>query len=815
MRLVGGLNLHLFRREPFYKYAELELNACHLENAKVAISLLTLHPTLGTHQRKVNDVVESTMFGYMQADVAFIEQNCNEIVQQGDLHRKEGNETQAATCYKKAIESLNAVEDREIRHSESFRRVKARSLRKYTQLHSEIHDFADSTAVEALLISMQQLEQSMETCGVYLERVKCMLELGRINVKLFRAASRTFISLDRTTALLEEAYLLGQNLGIPYLSQELRAALGMAYLAVIENAGVETTSKIGCKRLRFLLWMSSGLLANAGSAGMAIKEIAVESDRENVAGESFRLQLEHLAASSSTSRQHDQQRNLIQAAENIASQMQQLPDNWVIVSLMINLSSELVITRFTTNGLSPAVFCLPKADWKHFVCEMNAIIQDSREVLSGHTAEEASSWSIEQKQKWWATREALDKRIEDVMVSMQTMLGFWRCLLVGGSSTFTMENVQRCWELIVSSKTGSRVLMERNQTLLCVIADAQQWLSEDELIDGLKHIAVEMGAPVSDEIVRKALQYLRNKQANLSNLAKLSTERIAKLKVSEIKDLLEAEGLSSDGLKKVLIERLIEARDAVLANDFKSPVDRSRNGMNSQFSTILILHHELQQLPWEGLDIMTHCRGVTRMPSLDLILENVKRSPSIRRDRVRFLLNPAGDLRSTQHQLSPILERGTRTYGWEGIIGQVPDADMLRNYLLAADLYIYCGHGSGEAYLHRDKVLSCQPNCCAALLFGCSSGRLEREGIFGPNGAVLAYLRAGSPGILAMLWDVTDRDIDQLSVKVLQNWLLDCDINTNLSLAQVLQESRDVCKLKYLNGHAAICYGLPLYVTTS
>jgi separase len=102
------------------------------------------------------------------------------------------------------------------------------------------------------------------------------------------------------------------------------------------------------------------------------------------------------------------------------------------------------------------------------------------------------------------------------------------------------------------------------------------------------------------------------------------------------------------------------------------------------------------------------------------------------------------------------------------------------------------------------------------LLFGCSSGRLEREGIFGPSGAVLAYLRAGSPAVLAMLWDVTDRDIDQLSVKVLQEWLLvdRDDAGGRPSLAQVLQESRRVCKLKYLNGHAAVCYGLPLHVAT-
>uniref|UniRef100_M4B6W9 separase n=1 Tax=Hyaloperonospora arabidopsidis (strain Emoy2) TaxID=559515 RepID=M4B6W9_HYAAE len=280
------------------------------------------------------------------------------------------------------------------------------------------------------------------------------------------------------------------------------------------------------------------------------------------------------------------------------------------------------------------------------------------------------------------------------------------------------------------------------------------------------------------------------------------------MKVGEVRQLLAAEGLSTDGSKKAMIERLNAVRTAAFSDDHRLPMKPSVNC----FSAILILHHELQQFPWEGMDVMGHSSGVTRMPSLDLILQNAKCSRFVRRDRVQFLLNPAGDLRSTQHQLGPILADGATVYGWGGTVGEVPDPDELRNNLAASDLFIYCGHGSGEAYLPRDKVLGLQPNCSAALLFGCSSGRLEREGIFGPHGAVLAYLRAGSPAVLAMLWDVTDRDIDKLSVKILQDWLLansedrDGLSPRHPSLAKVLQDSRSVCKLKYLNGHAAICY---------
>ncbi|KAG2769756.1 hypothetical protein PC129_g4280 [Phytophthora cactorum] len=821
MRLVGGLNLRFFRRGPFYEYAELELNANHLEKAKVAISLLSLNPKLDLQLAETDGAVADQYHSCIESDLAIIDQKCNEIVQQGDVYLNEAKQQEALACYARALEIVDTAEDCQSPVSKMLERVKARCWRKYTRLQSQTSDFSDLTAVESLLGSMKKLKRSLKSCDVHLERVKCMLELGRTNTRLLRSASpRAFTSLSRTLSLLEEAYLLGDHLGIPHLNQELRTALGMAYFAEMEeNTHDDGNSMDGGERATFLLWASSALLANAGSDAA----ISIETDSDTPTQEALVVQLEQLAAGSRTLQKQAPQEYLARMVQGIAKTVQQLPDNWIIVSLMIGLSSELVVTRFPTNGSAPISFCLPTVAWSKCIREMDAIIQDSREILSGHTAEETSSWNSEQKKNWWNTRKLLDKRVEEAVVSMQEALGFWRCLLVGGS-TFESQIVQRCWSLLTKSKTGPIKLAERNQMLLCAIADAHQYLSDSEVVDGLKHIAAEIEVPLPESVSREALQVLRtsrndsapsSSKANYSNLTKLSTEKIARMNVGEVKQLLIAEGLSTDGLKKALVKRLIAARDAALVDRIRLRTQRCSGGSNPDFSTVLILNHQLQQFPWEGVDVMGLCSGVTRMPSLDLIVQNAKHSSPVRRECVRYLLNPAGDLKSTQNQLEPILEGGATTYGWEGIVGEVPDPDELRNYLLAADLYIYCGHGSGEAYLHRDKVLSLQSNCSAALLFGCSSGRLEREGIFGPSGAVLAYLRAGSPAVLAMLWDVTDRDIDQLSVKVLHEWLLADNESDSPSLAQVLQSSRSVCKLKYLNGHAAVCYGLPLYVAKS
>lgn len=268
------------------------------------------------------------------------------------------------------------------------------------------------------------------------------------------------------------------------------------------------------------------------------------------------------------------------------------------------------------------------------------------------------------------------------------MLGFWRCLFVGGPNSPQTEIVRHCWELLVSSKSGPLKLVERNQTLLCAIANAQQYLADNEVIDALHHIAAEIGAMASDSIIREAFQVLRMKRdysrpssskTNVSNLVKLSREKVARMKVSELMQLLAAEGLSTDGLKKVMVERLLAARNNALANGLEpSAATAHDDDIDTKFSTILILHHKLQQFPWEGLNVMGCCNGVTRMPSLDLILENAKRPSSIRLDRVCFVLNPAGDLQSTQRQLSPMFERGMTTYKWEGIIGEAPDPEKLR-----------------------------------------------------------------------------------------------------------------------------------------
>ena len=149
----------------------------------------------------------------------------------------------------------------------------------------------------------------------------------------------------------------------------------------------------------------------------------------------------------------------------------------------------------------------------------------------------------------------------------------------------------------------------------------------------------------------------------------------------------------------------------------------------------------------------------------------------------------------------------------------------------------------------------------AAFLWGCSSGRLSRHGVYDQSGPALVYLMRGASWVVANIWDVTDKDIDWLSIHCISAALPDlvtvesdrmklpcdpqtlnkpilCGRETAVSVvtewqigeeriytadnvedspscrfhghvATALSKSRDICKLKYLVGASPVMYGIP------
>lgn len=125
---------------------------------------------------------------------------------------------------------------------------------------------------------------------------------------------------------------------------------------------------------------------------------------------------------------------------------------------------------------------------------------------------------------------------------------------------------------------------------------------------------------------------------------------------------------------------------------------------------------------------------------------NTSHPPVVDAGDAFYTLNPSGDLDETQTSLQPLFEAQPR---WHGLVGAPPDPSTLSKALQSHQLFVYCGHGSGEQYLapHRLRLLRCT---AASLIMGCSSGRLRRSAclpwVLGDttvSGAILAYLIAG------------------------------------------------------------------------
>lgn len=95
----------------------------------------------------------------------------------------------------------------------------------------------------------------------------------------------------------------------------------------------------------------------------------------------------------------------------------------------------------------------------------------------------------------------------------------------------------------------------------------------------------------------------------------------------------------------------------------------------------------------------------------------------------------------------------------------------------------------------------------SALLWGCSSGKLNHRGVHDPYGTVHDYLLGGAKLVVGNLWDVTDKDLDKFSMSCMSLSLPLNEEEDKDDVGYAVQKSRDVCKLKFIVGCAPVIYG--------
>ncbi|OWM84928.1 hypothetical protein CDL15_Pgr027715 [Punica granatum] len=439
---------------------------------------------------------------------------------------------------------------------------------------------------------------------------------------------------------------------------------------------------------------------------------------------------------------------------------------------------------------------------KHWHCPWGSTVIDDviptyKEILEENYLS-SSNYPLEDTKEnrlsWWKRRKNLDLRLNKLLRKLEDLwLGPWKYLLLGG--------------LINSSHLDSlhRKLM-RDLKSKCKV-DASEAL-----------VRVILGGAKSASEAETFIPELHSKRScHICCITQHDEARPDRTSTSDRADKLSS--LASQLVQQAISE--LEVED-----------DAHRE------PTILVLDCEVQMLPWENFPIL-RSQEVYRMPSVGSISVTIDRSRN-RREHVGkvaaafpfidpldafFLLNPGGDLRSTQIEFE----------------------NWFRDHKLEAR----------AQYIPRHEVQKLE-TCAATFLMGCSSGALSLHGSYAPEGMPLAYLAAGSPVIVANLWEVTDKDIDRFGKAMLDAWLEErsnatrictqCDSLTkefeamdlrnnctgknskklpkkqqapesqdcihccNHSRARIgsfMGQARKACMLPFLIGAAPVCYGVP------
>ncbi|KAF9608453.1 hypothetical protein IFM89_009819 [Coptis chinensis] len=427
----------------------------------------------------------------------------------------------------------------------------------------------------------------------------------------------------------------------------------------------------------------------------------------------------------------------------------------------------------------------------------------------------------ENRSLWWKWRMKLNGCLDKFLRGIEeSWLGPWKCLLLSEPLDSTWLNSVI---LKVSSALKCKFNFYANENLLRVILGGSRSVSEIE--ECITHLLLHNGC-------------LTNWGSCPEKKYDLSSTTCD-----------HAETCSGKFLHQLILEAFDDLEAECISRE---PI-------------ILVLDSDVQMLPWESLPVLRKNEAY-RMPSVGsisaLVNVNFHRQeitgraegsfPSIDPLDAFYLLNPSGDLSGTQVDF----EAWFRDQKLEGKAGAPPSVEELVLALKNHDLFIYFGHGSGTQYISGYEIQKLE-SCAATLLMGCASGALPFMGCYNPQGAVIYYLLAGSPAIIANLWEVTDKDIDRFGKSMLSAWWLQerksstigynpvnlvekfesMDIETNSgnatkktsrvtnndsnnsrfmdthgstpTIGSFMSNAREACTFPVLIGASPVCYGIP------
>lgn len=444
-----------------------------------------------------------------------------------------------------------------------------------------------------------------------------------------------------------------------------------------------------------------------------------------------------------------------------------IPEGWCICTLSqseVNSKKYLMISR--VEAFKPAAIvnislsnCEEQnSAGNNVVCDLIAAFNDdSDDLLEKFLSiqqQNMDSMKLKERKSWWNERYRLDQQLKSTMSKLENeWLQGWKGLLLGNIDDDEEEGkILKIVESIMDEITTS-FGVETNSVLVKALINGFNYCSESHLLESLRFLFGDANAENALKIFKK-----------------------------HIKQPVKTKGKSKLGSES------------------------SENSITKRKPVILVLDKTIQKLPWESIPILRD-QPISRMPSLLLAATHCMNNQElllngVSTEKTFYIVNPRNDLKRTEE----IFSDWFKSKGWEGIVGKAPTTTEYTEALTENDLFIYCGHGSGQEYLRWEALqkLECR---AVSILMGCSSGKLTVCGELEARGMVQYYLLAGCPTVVANLWDVTDKDIDLFLESLLNLWMTK---SKGTDIAQCVSEARHVCKLPYLIGAAPVVYGLPI-----
>ncbi|KAF2476212.1 uncharacterized protein BDR25DRAFT_331118 [Lindgomyces ingoldianus] len=677
------------------------------------------------------------------------------------------------------------------------------------------------------------------------KRANRVISASTMSGKGKKANKEDFIAtLRQARDSLVEAHALCSKMGTNSNFQQVSNALG--HVTVLLSAA-------SCGDLRGSLHPLYVAYMNELPKDQALKlcQESIEVEQESLSREEF-LKWPELGSceGSSASSVADFQKDYIDI----------IPESWTTVSLALNdAHDELYITRYQS-GQSPFVLRLPMS--RHTSRDMDEeefSFEDGRkdfneiiELSDFSTRNAKDMTSREARAQWWDEREALDMRLRELLLNIENIWlgGFKGIFSQHARQPTLLARFRKSFETILNQYLPSRrgksqqkrtVLDTRVLELFVGLGDAtNDELDLDEALMDLIYFVVDIlqfnGESNAydeidfDAIVVETLDALRAYHSALQGPCAEPAHTILILDKNlhrfpwESMPCLQSIAISRLPSLAALRERILAARSSDNARD-----DRPGHYIPASAGGTSILN-----------------------PSGDL--SHTSKTLKPRLENMEGPWTHITDRAPTEKEFESSLKaKELVLYFGHGSGAQFVRSKSVRR--------LYAGRQIG------DKK---KRGCATTFLFGCSSVHLTENGFYEPSGMLASYLTAGAPAVLGMLWDVTDKDCDRFAVKAAELWGLwpetkddaepkakkkskgkgkvaqlvaevenargaqtvrrgrkardppcedkdEMGVNRKerrrgVGLDEAVREARDACFLRYLNGAAAVVYGIPVYL---